>query len=232
MSATVDIDVFRDYFENAVVEKVSGREWGVDILYLKEPPLDPHVALVDIVLQIHLTEQSGDILVFVSGVKEILKVIRGVQKALSGDNPSFSKDVIGPLDCYPLYSQLPAHKQAKAIDSVAPGGYKDMLGRKLLVATNIAETSMTLVSVTHVIDSCRAKVKIWDPRTESWTLQDMWTSKAVASQRSGRAGRTKKGKCYRTVTKEGLHSQLTDHSVPVMHKTDMVSECLEILAWD
>lgn len=152
MSATIDAGFFLNFFPGSVLEEVSGREHQVLISYTPEPPEQD--AIVETILQVHLSGRNGNILVFVPGTGEIFKIIQKVKAALEGPNPRFSRNEIGPLDYWPLYAQLPSDEQDNAIESVAPVG-----GRELIVATNIAETSVTLTGVTHVIDSCMVKNK-------------------------------------------------------------------------
>ncbi|PVH91632.1 P-loop containing nucleoside triphosphate hydrolase protein, partial [Periconia macrospinosa] len=220
MSATMDTQLFKEYFENAAVETVSGREYGVDIFYLPGPPENETDVLVNTIIQVHALGAPGDILVFVAGADEVHKVTKLVKQKLA----DCGNDVLGPIASFPLYAQLPLDDQNEAVESVPPPG-----GRKLIVATNFAETSVTFVGVQHVIDSCREKQNVWNPRTRLWHLVKVWVSKAVANQRAGRAGRTDRGFCWRMVTQPGFH-KLLDQSVAQMQMSDMVDESLHILS--
>jgi pre-mRNA-splicing factor ATP-dependent RNA helicase DHX15/PRP43 len=227
MSATIDADLFLNFFPGAALEIVGGRAHNVLVSYLAEPPEEE--TLVETILQVHLTGRSGNILVFVSGVGEMLTIIEQVRGALSGPRARFASDEAGLLECWPLHATLSPEAQDDAVESVAPVPQNGKTARKLLVATNIAETSVTLTGVTHVIDSCKVKSKIWNPRNESWCLREQWVSKAVARQRAGRAGRTREGMAYRMCTEGGFHEQLSEHSVPAIMEGDMLNECLNIL---
>ncbi|KAL8922922.1 MAG: hypothetical protein Q9208_004884 [Pyrenodesmia sp. 3 TL-2023] len=224
MSATTDADLFLNFFPGSVLEEVEGRAHKVLVSYLPEPPGED--TIVETILQVHLAGRSGNILVFVSGVGEISRIITKIQDALNGPNPRFSADKIGPLQCWPLHGTLSPDAQDDAVESAPPAPRQGISGRKLLVATSIAETSVTLTGVTHVIDSCRFKSKIWNPRDESWCLREQWVSKAVAA---GRAGRTKEGMAYRMCTQRDFHEGLLEHSVPGIKEGDLLSECLNIL---
>ena len=185
--------------------------------------------MVQAILYVHLTQRSGHILVFVSGVREINKIISGVYSKLHGPE-SFFEGQVGMLECWPLHAKLSPDDQKAAVDSVGPTSTDcNVLGRKVIIATNIAETSITLTGVTHVIDSGRNKVNVWNPRKEAWTLWDLPISQAVAAQRAGRAGRTKEGMAWRMCTERGFFEQLMEHSVPEIMGSDMLSECLNIL---
>ena len=229
MSATIDADLFLNFFPGSVLEKVGGREHKVLVSYLQEPSEDINDTIVETILQVHLTGRSGNILVFVPGVGDISWIINKVQRALDGDKVRFSASEIGPLECWPLHATLSPDAQDNAVEFVASGPQDDKTGRKLLVATNIAETSITLTGVTHVIDSCQFKSKMWNPRDGSWSLRTQWVSKAVAQQRAGRAGRTREGMAYRMCTERGFQEQLLEHSVPAIKEGDMLTECLNIL---
>jgi pre-mRNA-splicing factor ATP-dependent RNA helicase DHX15/PRP43 len=232
MSATIDATLFTDFFPGSVLETVSGREHKVLVSYLAEAVDSDHAisTIVDTILQVHLKERAGNILVFASGVGDIHKIISRVEMALGeGPNARFDASEMGPLTCYPLHATLSPEEQDEAVESVAPGPRNGLLGRKLIVATNIAETSITLTGVTHVIDSCRVKSKIWNPRNESWSLRELWVSKAVAKQRAGRAGRTREGMAWRMCTEADFLEQLEEHSVPAILESDMLSEYLHIL---
>jgi pre-mRNA-splicing factor ATP-dependent RNA helicase DHX15/PRP43 len=227
MSATIDADLFLKFLPGSVLETVSGRTHKVSVSYLAEPPTDD--TIVETILQVHLTGRNGNILVFVSGVRQIHQIIEKVEKALDGSTARFGPDEIGPLECWPLHATLSPDAQDDAVETISPAPQNGQLGRKLLIATNIAETSVTLTGVTHVIDSCKVKSKIWNPRNESWCLREQWISKAVARQRAGRAGRTREGMAYRMCTEGGFQEQMLEHSVPAIMEGDMLSECLSIL---
>lgn len=106
MSATTDANLFSNFFPGSAVEEVKGREHKVLVKYLAKPPLDEMATIVATILQVHLTGQSGDILVFVSGVCEISKIIDKVEEALDGDKARFLAHEIGPLRCWPLHATL------------------------------------------------------------------------------------------------------------------------------
>ena len=221
MSATIDTALFTRYFPQAVVKEVSGRQHEVVVKYLREPPSNLIAAIINTIVHIHSREMPGDILVFVSGKNQINKVIDGVRRAVPRDT--------GPLDLYTLHSNLPMREQTAAINADPPRPQYGKLGRKVIVSTNSAETSLTIGGVTHVIDSCKAKVKMWNPHTESWSLLEQPVSKASVTHRKGRAGRTSEGMAWLMCTERGYHEDLVEHSVPQVLQGDMLSGCLTIL---
>ncbi|THX57600.1 pre-mRNA-splicing factor ATP-dependent RNA helicase PRP43 [Aureobasidium pullulans] len=225
MSATIDTDLFRNYFPQSVVETVSGRQYPVTVNFLREPSRNLIADIIEMVFFIHHTSIVGDILVFVSGVREITKIITGIEKGLLGER--FQGML--PLECLPLHSKLPVEDQDLAVHSLAPMG-RSALGRKVIVSTNIAETSITIERTTHVVDSCKAKSNIWDPTTESRSLREQPVSKADFLQRKGRAGRTQEGMAWPMCTERGFHEDLVDNAIPPIAQADMMSETLSLLA--
>src|SRR5258708_31496393 len=106
------------------------------------------------------------------------------------------------LSILPIYSQMPADLQAKIFDKAAPGV------RKVIVATNIAETSLTVDGIMYVVDAGYSKLKVYNPRMGMDTLQITPISQANSSQRAGRAGRTGPGKCYHLYTERAFKDEL------------------------
>ncbi|KAK4900345.1 hypothetical protein LTR27_002570 [Elasticomyces elasticus] len=229
MSATINAGKFLEFFPGSVCEKVEGRQHDVLVRYLPEQFFSIKV-LVEVILQVHITEDSGNILVFVSGKGDMYKAIAKVQRALEGENARFED--VGQLDCYPLHAGLSTEEQDLAVNSVAPkdrfGKRGQVLhGRKLIIATNIAETSVTIGGVTHVVDTLRVKTRIYNPEDESYSLQEGWVSQGQAQQRTGRAGRTRPGTAWRMCT-EADYDSLLPHAVPSIRDCDMLAEFLTI----
>jgi pre-mRNA-splicing factor ATP-dependent RNA helicase DHX15/PRP43 len=235
MSATINQALFSEFLPQAFIKEIPGRAHAVRIRYLEKEPSDYDFALVNTIIQVHLTGRAGNILVFVSGQSEIVDIIDKVKRILNEKleyesvEDSDGEATPGTLVCYKLFGALSAAQQDHTVNSVAPINVPDgSFGRKLIVATNIAETSITLTGVTHVIDSCRAKSKLWNVERECWALKEHWISKAQVAQRSGRAGRTSDGESYIMMT-EAAYLRLSDHPMPDMRKGDMVRESLQLL---
>nr|OQO22926.1 hypothetical protein B0A51_12459 [Rachicladosporium sp. CCFEE 5018] len=235
MSATIDSARFQSFFSGSVVEKVQGRQFDVAIKYLKKRPEGDKAVqevIIKTILQAHRTERPGNILVFVPGIGMINGIIYNIRKMLKGhahQRPIFQPHEAGELELWPLYGSLPSEDQDRAIMSQAPPPRYGKPGRKVIIATNIAETSITFSRVSIVIDSGLVNTKIWNPETESWILQPQLASEAVASQRAGRAGRTRNGVCYRMSTQKDFVERTSLHSVPAIQNGDMVTECLDLL---
>jgi pre-mRNA-splicing factor ATP-dependent RNA helicase DHX15/PRP43 len=231
LSAIINRALFLSYFPGAILQDIPGRVSAVKRLYLKNDASSVNGVLVKFILQAHVTGRAGNILVFVSGEREINDTIQSVRAALKAKFGKEEGDSAGrgKLECYPLFGALPDDEQYHTVNSVPPlNGSDGSFGRKLIVATNTAETSVPLTGVTHVIDSGKAKSKLWDPETESWSLEEHYISKSEVAQRSGRAGRTRDGESYLMMTEYGF-TQLPDHPTPDILKGDMVRECLHLL---
>lgn len=169
MSAIINKAKFLSYFPGADVQDVPGREFTVNRNYLKDAASMVDGVLINIIIQVHLIGRAGNILVFVSGEREIKDTIQSVMAAMKEK----LGNAIKTLEYCRLFGAQSAEEQYHAINSVPPlNGPDGMFGRKLIVATNIAETSVTLTVVTHVIDTCKAKSKLWNIETESWSLEE------------------------------------------------------------
>ncbi|OMH84727.1 putative pre-mRNA-splicing factor ATP-dependent RNA helicase [Zancudomyces culisetae] len=226
MSATLEAGKFQKYFNDAPLLKVPGRTYPVEIYYTPEPIQDYIDAAIKTALQIHQTEPEGDILVFLTGEEEIEDACRKLQ--LQGDR--LMQQNCGPLRAIPLYSSLPPNMQRKIFDPapepIKPGGPP---GRKVIVSTNIAETSLTIDGIVYVIDPGFAKQKVYNPRVRVESLLVSPISKAAAQQRAGRAGRTKPGKCFRLFTEHAFLKELLEQSYPEILRSNLGTVVLQLL---
>ncbi|KAL2149529.1 hypothetical protein VTH82DRAFT_8180 [Thermothelomyces myriococcoides] len=226
MSATLDAQKFQKYFFNAPLLAVPGRTHPVEIFYTPEPERDYVEAAVRTVLQIHASEPEGDILVFLTGEEEIEDACRRIR--LEVDEMIRESDA-GPMTVYPLYGTLPPQKQQRIFDK-APEPFRKggRPGRKCIVATNIAETSLTIDGIVYVVDPGFSKQKIYNPRTRVESLLVSPISKASAQQRAGRAGRTRPGKCFRLYTQEAFKKELIEQTYPEILRSNLANTVLEL----
>lgn len=226
MSATLDAEKFQSYFNNAPLLAVPGRTHPVEIYYTPEFQRDYLDATIRTVLQIHATEDDGDILVFLTGEEEIEDACRKI--SLEADE-LIREQNCGPLKVYPLYGSLPPHQQTKIFDP-APQPLKigGRPGRKVIVSTNIAETSLTIDGIVYVVDPGFSKQKVYNPRIRVESLLVSPISKASAQQRAGRAGRTRPGKCFRLYTEEAFQKELIEQSYPEILRSNLASTVLEL----
>lgn len=224
MSATLDAGKFQQYFEGAPLINIPGRLHPVEIFYTPQPERDYLEASIRTVIQIHLCEAPGDILLFLTGEEEIEDACRKIGREASNFGPE-----IGELKPIPLYSTLPSYLQQKIFDP-APGPRVQggPPGRKIVVATNIAETSLTIDGIVYVIDPGFAKQKVYNPRIRVESLLVSPISKASAQQRAGRAGRTRPGKCFRLYTEKAFKKDLLPQTYPEILRSNLGSVVLQL----
>lgn len=218
-SATLDSKKFSLFFNNCPIITIPGRTFPVEILYTKEPEMDYLSAALDSVIQIHVSEPKGDILVFLTGQEEIdtsCEVLYEKVKAL-GDN-------IQELIILPVYSSLPSEMQSRIFEPTPEGS------RKVILATNIAETSITIDGIYYVIDPGFVKLNAYDPKLGMDTLMVSPISQAQANQRSGRAGRTGPGKCYRLYTEKAYKEEMMPNTIPEIQRTNLSNTILLLKA--
>ena len=210
-SATLDAEKFSQYFDNAAIFMIPGRMFPVDIFYTKAPEADYVDAVVVSVLQIHITQPvPGDILVFLTGQEEIETATEILTLRTKGLGSRIRELVICPI-----YSNLPSDMQARIFEPCSEGA------RKVVIATNIAETSLTIDGICYVIDIGFCKQKSFNPKTGMESLIVTPISKAASNQRAGRAGRTQPGKCFRLYTAWSFQNELEENTVPEIQRTNM-----------
>lgn len=224
MSATLDSGKFQDYFDGAPLMKVPGRLHKVEIFYTPEPERDYLEAAYRTVMQIHMCENEGDILLFLTGEQEI----EDACKKITDESRKLGPDY-GEVKCLPLYSSLPPQLQQRIFEAAPapkrPGGPP---GRKVIVSTNIAETSLTIDGIVYVIDPGFSKQKVYNPRIRVESLLVTPISKASAQQRAGRAGRTKPGKAFRLYTENAFKKELIEQTYPEILRSNLSSVVLHL----
>lgn len=225
MSATLDAEKFQNYFNNAPLLTVPGRTFPVEIYYTPEAEKDYLEAAVRTVTQIHISEDAGDILLFLTGEAEIEDACRKIKDEV--DRLRQSVDA-GPVSVIPLYSSLPSAAQQK-IFQPAPESTSGGPGRKIVVSTNIAETSLTIDGIVYVVDPGFSKQKVYNPRARVESLLVSPISKAAAQQRAGRAGRTRPGKAFRLYTEKSFMKELQEQTHPEILRSNLGSVVLQML---
>lgn len=226
MSATLDSQKFQRYFNDAPLLAVPGRTHAVEIFYTPEAERDYVEAALRTVLQIHATEPEGDILLFLTGEEEIEDAVRKI--SLEADEMVREADA-GTMKVYALYGTLPPAQQQRIFDPAPPPrGPNKRPGRKCIVATNIAETSLTIDGIVYVVDPGFSKQKVYNPRIRVESLLVSPISKASAQQRAGRAGRTRPGKCFRLYTEDAFKKELIEQTYPEILRSNLSNTVLEL----
>ncbi|KAH6895113.1 P-loop containing nucleoside triphosphate hydrolase protein [Thelonectria olida] len=230
MSATADVDVIQDFFKDVRPEskdpypiqllRIKGRQFPVELTHEPKPVADLQDALLKTIFKIHLQEQlPGDILAFLTGQDEIesaQKLIEEYAETLASNVPK--------VKVFPLYGQLSMEAQREAFLPV-----KANFTRKIVLATNIAETSVTVPGVRYVVDCGKAKVKQYRARLGMESLLAKPISKSSAVQRTGRAGREAAGKCFRLYTEEAFKG-LQEADLPEILRNDVLGAVLTMKA--
>ncbi|ESQ33538.1 hypothetical protein EUTSA_v10006650mg [Eutrema salsugineum] len=216
-SATMDAEKFSDYFDTAPIFSFPGRRYPVEINFTSAPEADYMDAAIVTVLTIHVREPLGDILVFFTGQEEIETAEEILKHRIRGLGTKIRELIICPI-----YANLPSELQAKIFEPTPEGA------RKVVLATNIAETSLTIDGIKYVVDPGFSKMKSYNPRTGMESLLITPISKASATQRAGRAGRTSAGKCYRLYTAFNYNNDLEENTVPEVQRTNLASVVLAL----
>ncbi|XP_031493685.1 probable pre-mRNA-splicing factor ATP-dependent RNA helicase DEAH9 isoform X2 [Nymphaea colorata] len=198
---------------------VEGRGYEVKVYFLQEPTSNYLHEAVSTVLSIDEKEPMGDILVFLTGQDDIEAAVQ----LLNEECQNLGKRSSG-LIILPLYAGLSRADQ-DMIFSPTPRGK-----RKVVISTNIAETSLTLEGVVYVVDSGFSKQRYYNPISDIENLVVAPISKASARQRAGRAGRVCPGKCYRLYTEEYFNKEMVAHGIPEMQRSNLVSCVMQLKA--
>lgn len=224
MSATLDAGKFQIYFDSCPLLTIPGRTHPVEIFYTPEPERDYLEAAIRTVIQIHMCEEEeGDLLLFLTGQEEIDEACKRIKREIDDLGPE-----VGDIKIIPLYSTLPPLQQQRIFEPPPPKKPSGAIGRKVVVSTNIAETSLTIDGVVFVIDPGFAKQKVYNPRIRVESLLVTAISKASAQQRAGRAGRTRPGKCFRLYTEKAYKTEMQDNTYPEILRSNLGSVVLQL----
>ncbi|KAF2027667.1 P-loop containing nucleoside triphosphate hydrolase protein [Setomelanomma holmii] len=230
-SATLEAERFLDFFalddgervhgkskeEYGRIIGIEGRTYPVEIQYRIESTGNYIEAAVDTIISIHAQESDGDILVFLTGREEIDDAIDMLGEHIANLTSSQQK-----LLTLPLYAGLSTEDQMVVFQKAPPNT------RKIILSTNIAEASVTIDHIVYVIDTGYVKLRTYDARLGIETLNIVPVSKASATQRAGRAGRTRPGKCFRLYT-ESAFAKLEDATFPEIQRSNLAPVLLQLL---
>lgn len=216
-SATIDVDRFSRHFNQAPIVEVSGRTYPVDVRYRplqqnSEEVSDDFQGVIDAIDELSYEDKRGDILVFLTGEREI----RDLADTLTKLNLQHTEIV-------PLYARLSASEQNRIFQSHS--------GRRIILSTNVAETSLTVPGIKYVIDPGMARISRYSYRTKVQRLPIEAISQASANQRKGRCGRTSNGICIRLYDEHDFLSR-PEFTEPEILRTNLASVILQMTALD
>ncbi|CAI6334953.1 unnamed protein product [Periconia digitata] len=215
-SATLDAQKFSQFYNDSPILMIPGRSYPITIYYSQNPEASYLSAAITTVLQIHCSmKDPGDILVFLTGQDEIEAGKQSIEETVRKLGSKIPELVVCPI-----YSALPQEEQGKIFLPAPPGG------RKVILATNIAETSLTVDGVRFVIDSGYSKENVYNPSTGLEQLVVTPISRASSSQRAGRAGRTGPGSCFRLWTRWSHFNELEESTTPEIQRANLSSTLL------
>lgn len=220
MSATLDVSKFQQYFPGAPLMKIPGRLYDVSTFYTQEPVKDYVEAAIEHAFTVHCEQPPGDILVFLIGESEIEKAVHRLQLRLERELDE-GRHVM-KAKVLPLHGSLQLEDQRRVFQPTPPDT------RKIVFATNIAETSLTIDGIVYVIDSGFVKQRLYNAEARVDCLLPTEISKAAAEQRAGRAGRTKPGKCFR-LFRQADFKTLPDQTYPEIVRSNLTDIVLTML---
>ncbi len=221
-SATIDLEKFSQHFDSAPIVAVSGRTYPVEVRYAPfgttedaQTDADPQTdAIVDAIWKIHHTNKNhagpGDVLVFLSSEKEIRETALVIRQ-----------QKIPHTEVLPLYARLGQSEQVKI--------FKPHQGRRIILATNIAETSLTVPGIKYVVDTGFARISRYSVQSKIQRLPIEPISKASANQRMGRCGRVSDGVCIRLYAEEDFQSR-TEFTDPEIRRTNLAAVILQMIS--
>jgi ATP-dependent helicase HrpA len=210
-SATIDVEKFSKHFDEAPIVEVSGRSFPVEVIYNHpdDTESDRDQMIVDCLKDIQANQKQGDVLVFLSGEREIREV-----------NLALKRAQLAHTEIVPLYARLSLAEQSKIFSAHR--------GRRVVLSTNVAETSLTVPGIRYVIDTGRARVSRYSFRTKVQRLPIEAVSQASANQRAGRCGRVSEGVCYRLYSEEDFQGR-PEFTDPEIVRTNLAAVILQML---
>ena len=215
-SATLESEKFSAYFNDCPVYHVPGRVYPVELAYATEQPKNYAETALETVMDLHCSQGRGDILLFLTGKEEIERMCRRLNERVR----EMPEDECPDMQVLPLYAALSPELQARVF-APPPAGC-----RRVVVATNLAETSLTVPGVVFVVDPGFTKQNEYDPATGMDSLKVTSISAVQARQRAGRAGRTRAGRCFRLYTREHFELDMPTTTVPEIQRTSLVGTVL------
>ncbi|XP_072979388.1 probable pre-mRNA-splicing factor ATP-dependent RNA helicase DEAH4 isoform X3 [Typha angustifolia] len=215
-SATLDGVKVSKFFSGCPILNIPGTLFPVQKLYSRERPTNFLESSLKTALDIHVKEPPGDILIFMTGQDDIDKMVSKLEERVQNLEEGSCMDAL----VLPLHGSLPPEMQVRVFSQTPPDC------RRFIVATNIAETSLTVDGVVYVIDSGYVKQRQYNPSTGMYSLDVVQISKVQADQRAGRAGRTRPGRCYRLYPSSVYNEEFLDASIPEIQRSSLAGSVL------
>lgn len=213
-SATIDVEKFSKAFENAPIFQVEGRTYPVETVWLDEE-LNDELTLAEQILipmkEILSTSSDGDILIFLPTEQDIHETTTQIRSKFASWN----------LAVLPLFARMASHEQREV--------FKSFTNRKVIVSSNVAETSLTIDGIKYVVDSGLARIARYSPGSGTFSLPVEEISKSSADQRKGRCGRVENGICYRLFTKQNFDGR-AQYTAPELLRTNLAEVILRMLS--
>lgn len=218
-SATMNSAKFSAYFNDCPVFNIPGRKFHVEQYHTEAPEANYISAALSTAIIIAVTQPPGDILIFLTGEDEIVDLEQQLTEATKDLGNRIQEIIIAPI-----YAALSSELQQKIFEPTPKGA------RKIVLATNIAETSLTIDGISYVIDPGFAKENVYNPATGIQSLMVTPISRASAGQRSGRAGRVAAGSCFKLYTKWSYMNELPEETTPEILRTSLDGVILSLAA--
>ncbi|CAL9138746.1 unnamed protein product [Musa acuminata var. zebrina] len=215
-SATLDGVKVSRFFSGCPVLNVPGILFPVEKLYSTERPTNYVECCLKTALDVHVREPPGDVLIFMTGQDDIDKMVFKLEEKIQNLEEGSCMDAI----VFPLHGSLPPELQIRVFSPAPPNC------RRFIVATNIAETSLTVDGIVYVIDSGFVKQRQYNPSTGMYSLDIVQISRVQADQRAGRAGRTRPGKCYRLYPRTVYDEEFLDATIPEIQRSSLAGSVL------
>lgn len=221
-SATLEGEKVSAFFGGCPVLNVPGKLFPVEVIYTDDVHKNFVEAALKKAIDIHVREGEGDILIFMTGQEDIEKLVKKLEDRVRSLEEGSVLDAV----IYPLHGSLPPELQVRVFSPPPPNC------RRFIVATNIAETSLTVDGVVYVIDSGYVKQRQYNPQTGMYSLDVVKISRVQANQRAGRAGRTRPGKCYRLYPSVVYNDDFMEAAVPEIQRTSLAGSVLYLKSLD
>ncbi|KAG8089710.1 hypothetical protein GUJ93_ZPchr0011g27222 [Zizania palustris] len=221
-SATLDGLKVSNFFSGCPVLNIPGTLFPVEKFYSTERPTNYIESSLKTAIDIHVKEPSGDVLIFMTGMDDIDKMVSKLKEKIQNLEEGSCMDAL----VLPLHGSLPPEQQVRVFAPAPPNC------RRFIVATNVAETSLTVDGVVFVIDCGYVKQRQYNPSSGMYSLDVVQISRVQADQRAGRAGRTRPGKCYRLYPISTYQKEFLEATVPEIQRSSLAGSVLYLKSLD